>query len=385
MQKEEITKLFDEFLKSYDEEEKTSIWKEHSQTFRDFWNNKILNSNVKEINEAEVDQIIKILDRYGKGNTKSDEAVARVMVPQGAWRRMFKEIKENGKLHDLLNKIFIEENGDKKIISIDELYKFNQGRRNNLTGASGSAINAMLFTFNPDTQMSAVSLNDRKRVIDYFNFSGGPDFDKDTTGRKIVISNQCIINGYHSLGLNVSPRTFARFLYSSPIKELWKTDSSLTDELPVQILSEVHEKEIKENVDIALFYMESQLEDFLIENWDKTALGKKYDLIEEDGELVSQQYRTDIGTIDILAQDKVTKEYIVIELKRNQTSDDTVGQLCRYRGWLKKHKTQGKKVKGIIIAARYDERLDYALQDVNDVEVYLYRVDFHLREFRESE
>jgi restriction system protein len=45
--------------------------------------------------------------------------------------------------------------------------------------------------------------------------------------------------------------------------------------------------------------MESQLEDFLIENWEKTELGKKYDLIEENNETVSQQFRTDIGIIDI--------------------------------------------------------------------------------------
>jgi len=47
-----------------------------------------------------------------------------------------------------------------------------------------------------------------------------------------------------------------------------------------------------------LFYMEKQLEDFLIQNWPHTELGKKYDLIIEEGELRSQQYRTDIGPID---------------------------------------------------------------------------------------
>jgi len=77
-----------------------------------------------------------------------------------------------------------------------------------------------------------------------------------------------------------------------------------------------------------LFYMESQLEDFLIENWDRTELGQKYDLIEEDGEIVSQQYKTGIGRVDILAQDKKTGELVVIELKKNQTSDDTIGQLA---------------------------------------------------------
>ena len=34
------------------------------------------------------------------------------------------------------------------------------------------------------------------------------------------------------------------------------------------------------------------------------------------------------------------------------------------------------------IAGEYDERLRYALKKMKDVEVYLYRVDFKLEEFK---
>ena len=64
--------------------------------------------------------------------------------------------------------------------------------------------------------------------------------------------------------------------------------------------------------------METQLEDFIIYNWKNTELGKRFDLIIEEGELVSQQYRTEIGNMDILAKDKKTGDYVVIELKKNQ-------------------------------------------------------------------
>lgn len=375
MQKIEIVSLFDNFLKEYDEESKTQIWEKHSQTFRDFWNNKILNDNINEINEAEVDQIIRILDRHGKGNTKADEAVARVMIAQGAWRRMFKEMKQHTRLHELLNKIFVEIDDIKRSALIDELYKMNEGKKNGLTGKSGNAINALLFAFSPDKYTSVVSLNDRRRAIEYFGFVGGPDFDNDTAGKKITLSNAAILTGFRSLGIVASSRTFSCFLYQSPIKDYWKPV-----EEPIE-QPQPPEPVVAEESDIALFYMEKHLEDFLIENWDKTELGKKYDLIEEDGELVSQQYKTAIGDIDILAQDKKTKQYVVIELKRNQPSDDTVGQLTRYMGWLEEHKTKGKSTKGIIIAARYDERLHYALKKIRDTEVYLYKVDFKLREF----
>ncbi len=40
-----------------------------------------------------------------------------------------------------------------------------------------------------------------------------------------------------------------------------------------------------------VFYMEKQLEDFIIHNWENTELGKKYELIVEEGDLISQQYR----------------------------------------------------------------------------------------------
>lgn len=131
-----------------------------------------------------------------------------------------------------------------------------------------------------------------------------------------------------------------------------------------------------------LFYMENQLEDFIISNWDNTQLGKKYDLIYEEGDLKSKQYRTDIGIIDILARNKKTNSYVVIELKRNQTSDDTVGQLMRYMGWVKRE-LKDNDVKGIIIAGKYDKKLDYALEYAPfDTDVFIYNVSFTLNEFK---
>ena len=38
--------------------------------------------------------------------------------------------------------------------------------------------------------------------------------------------------------------------------------------------------------------------------------------------------------------------------------------------------------KGVIIAGVYDERLNYALKRIKDVEVFLYRVDFKWEEHK---
>ncbi|MCP3660438.1 MAG: DUF1016 family protein [Bacteroidetes bacterium] len=104
--------------------------------------------------------------------------------------------------------------------------------------------------------------------------------------------------------------------------------------------------------------------------------------MEENGDLVSQQYKTDIGIIDILVKDKATNKLVVIELKKGQTSDDTVGQLTRYMGWIEEHKTNNIATKGIIITGKYDKRLYYAVKKIPDVEVYIYKVDFKLDKFQ---
>lgn len=140
-------------------------------------------------------------------------------------------------------------------------------------------------------------------------------------------------------------------------------------------------KDEKSSMSSGLFYMEQQLEDFILENWDETEFGEKYDLIYEDGDLKSQQYMTDIGRIDILAKDKKSGNFVVIELKRNQTSDDTVGQILRYMGWIEEKKGD-ENVKGIIVAGKFDEKLYYAQKRAKDIEIFTYEVNFKLNEYK---
>jgi len=131
-----------------------------------------------------------------------------------------------------------------------------------------------------------------------------------------------------------------------------------------------------------LFYMEQQLEDFIIENWESTSLGQEYDLIyDEDGTLTSQQFVTPVGRMDILAKDKKTGSHVVIELKRNQTSDDTIGQVTRYMGWVKQE-LGDEGVKGVIIAGKYDQKLDYARVMMPELDVFIYEVQFNLKEYK---
>lgn len=378
MERDQVKQLFNAFFSRYDADAKDAIWAKQSEQFKTFWNDKILSREKGELDDAEIDRIVRILDKNGKGNTRESESVARAMIAQGAWRRMFNEIKARKELSGAINSIFLERDLDKQAGLIDKLYEMNSERRNNLTGQSGNAICAMMAAFDPVHNLSVISLKDRRMLYESVGIGSEPDFESKHIGKKIVLSNKGIVDYFAGLGVPHSARTVSVFLYSPEFKPFWKPEKPEEHEpAPGQPFAPAEEV-----TDPSLFYMESQLEDFLIENWDKTELGKKYSLIEEDGDLVSQQFRTSIGIIDILARDKQTGQYVVIELKKSQTSDDTVGQLTRYMGWLEDHKSAGQPTKGIIIAGHYDERLYYALRKLKDVEVYLYQVDFKLKEFK---
>jgi hypothetical protein len=128
------------------------------------------------------------------------------------------------------------------------------------------------------------------------------------------------------------------------------------------------------------FGLERQLEVFLLENWDRTPLAKHWAIFSTPEEPeAGRQYPTDIGRIDILAKHKKEARFLVIELKRNQSTDQTVGQALRYMGWVKEHVARaGDRVEALIIARSVDKGAHYALSTVADVSVMTYKVDFHL-------
>ena len=127
------------------------------------------------------------------------------------------------------------------------------------------------------------------------------------------------------------------------------------------------------------FALESHLEEFLIRNWKGTELGQVYDIYDETGDLEGQQYITDTGRIDILARSKDKKTLLVIELKRGRASDQVVGQILRYMGYVKEELAEpDQQVKGIIIALEDDTQIQRALCMVPNIKFYRYKVDFEL-------
>lgn len=139
---------------------------------------------------------------------------------------------------------------------------------------------------------------------------------------------------------------------------------------------------IDDNIEsLSAFALEKHLEDFLVANWSSTELGNEFDIYEEDGQVIGQQYLSDTGPMDILAISRDRKTLLVVELKRGRASDVVVGQIQRYMGYVKSELAKPNQiVRGIIIAYEDDIRLRRALSVATGIDFFRYEVNFRLKQ-----
>lgn len=127
------------------------------------------------------------------------------------------------------------------------------------------------------------------------------------------------------------------------------------------------------------FVLEKYLEEFIVTNFNAIFKGKLQIYEDTEGN-DGQQYSTDVGSIDILAVEKASNSFVVIELKKGRPSDQVVGQILRYMGWVKQNRcADNQTVKGLIICRDPDPKLSYALAMTNNIDVQYYSVSFALR------
>ncbi len=129
------------------------------------------------------------------------------------------------------------------------------------------------------------------------------------------------------------------------------------------------------------FVLESHLEEFIDQNWEKIDFGaplSRYAIEDQNG----RQFPAGPWSIDFLCVDKNSGDLVVIELKRGKSSDSTVGQILRYIGWVKENLAeQNQNVRGIIIAQENDSTMRYAIKDLPHVTALTYKVNFTLSKF----
>lgn len=162
--------------------------------------------------------------------------------------------------------------------------------------------------------------------------------------------------------------------------EIYKTElGALTIR---QLISEENDsEEFSEEANSFLFPIEANLRDFLIQNL-HTVKDYKLKLYTNKDGRDGKEYPTDVGPIDILSID-ANGNFFVFELKLSRGPDRALGQLLRYMGWIKKHLSNGKMVKGIIVANKMDEKIKYAVAITPDVTLYEYEMKFDLMKVKE--
>lgn len=132
--------------------------------------------------------------------------------------------------------------------------------------------------------------------------------------------------------------------------------------------------------DPSAFVLEKYLEDFIVSNFQTIFKGDLQIYEDADGNN-GQQYSTDIGSIDILAKETRSDSFVVIELKKGRPSDQVVGQVLRYMGWVKKNLCTGNQaVSGLVICKDEDAKLSYALEMTSNINVRYYSVSFKLKD-----
>lgn len=230
MSEVKFSSFLTEFDGNYDSSKKQIIWTELSAKFREFWTNRVMGSDSDQITDEDCDKIIKILDRNGKGNNKDTEAIARAMVSQGAWRRLFNELHKNRKLGSVVNSILIEQDPKQRAAYIDELYGMEEAQKIYLTGKSGNTISVFLAAYDPFSNLSVISLKDRKLLLECLGSPYLAEFESQTIGQKIVYSNNVLTEAIRSAGVTGDSRKISEYCYYPPVKELWRGEFSAPQE-----------------------------------------------------------------------------------------------------------------------------------------------------------
>jgi len=188
-----------------------------------------------------------------------------------------------------------------------------------------------------------------------------PEFDRNTTlGQRYAIINDLL-----------------RKLSDELEVDLWTLDALFWG-----IVKKEEDTETKMPVIEHGFRLERHLQDFLIDNWERTELGQEWEIYRETGdEEAGFEYPTDAGRMDILARHKSRPEWLVLELKKDQSTDRVIGQILRYMGWVKKNLASPREeAKGLIISSDVDKNLQYALAvfPPGYIRVMCYRVQLFL-------
>jgi len=130
------------------------------------------------------------------------------------------------------------------------------------------------------------------------------------------------------------------------------------------------EDTIEENLEETQISLEGDLETFILKDLASVEDG----LSQYQGDR-GEQFSVDSGRIDVLAVDK-EGSFVVIELKAGTATDSVLAQVLAYMADVKKTLAVQKRVRGIIIAYDFSNRLTSAVSLLENVAIMKYKVKF---------
>lgn len=115
---------------------------------------------------------------------------------------------------------------------------------------------------------------------------------------------------------------------------------------------------------------ERDMEEHLVNNLESIEPGLK---------LIARQHSTDVGRVDLLAEDRNGRR-VVIEIKVGEAKDSAVGQIARYLGWFTRQ--DGQAPRGVLIASDFPDGVKFAASVVPNLVLLSYKVHFTFEDAR---
>ena len=127
----------------------------------------------------------------------------------------------------------------------------------------------------------------------------------------------------------------------------------------IEIFREAQKRNLLKGID-EKDYIVGRIKEKILEDY----LESNLEDLERGLTLISRQYATLVGSIDLLAKDE-NNNYVVIELKKGRSSDRVFGQITRYIGWIKENIAKpNQEVRGIIVGSPIDQKLIYSVKSI---------------------
>ena len=137
---------------------------------------------------------------------------------------------------------------------------------------------------------------------------------------------------------------------------------------PKETIIKKSEELVEYEIEKSWEVLEDYYQKILHRNFNKLFSDLRYADQEMQDEKNGKYNTGEVGEMDFLCLDK-NDNYVILELKKKGT-DQTIGQICRYMGWVKENlANENQKVLGLIVAEDKDLKLEYALKVVPNIEV----------------